>query len=154
MERNVSLTVKTKDGSLVTLRADEPEELTARISNAFVDDDFINAVSLMEAVIRGASGTEVKAVQSVQGALGGQVVSSPENPNFAPVAPPVGAPVATPAPASQAGDRTCAHGTMVKRTGQGQYGEWRGFFCPTPKGTSDQCKPVYLKKSDSAWSSF
>lgn len=154
MERNVSFTVKTREGSLVTIRADEPEEFVARVHSALANDDFTNAVEFIETVIRsGGQPVEVKAVQTIQSVVGGQVVSTPENPNFAPVAPPVGASSPTPA-AATAGSQQCAHGTMVKRTGQGQYGEWRGYFCPTPKGTSDQCKPVYLKKSQPEWAAF
>jgi hypothetical protein len=153
MERNISFTVKTKDGSLVTVRADEPEEFVARVTNAMADDEFVDAVALLEQVIRGgANATLASATATVVSSLGGEVISTPENPNFAPVAPPVTNEAATPV---QAGQRTCAHGVMTKRTGTGQYGEWRGYFCPTPKGTADQCKPVYLKKTDKTeWANF
>ena len=156
MERNVSFTVKTKEGSLVTLRADEPEEFVARVTQALADDEFTDVIHLLESVIRGGANAQLAtAAHTVVTALGGEVVSTPENPNFAPVAPPAGAPMAyAPAPV-QAGQRTCAHGVMTKRTGTGQYGEWRGYFCPTPKDTPDQCKPVYLKKQQKTeWDSF
>jgi len=155
MERNISFTAKTKDNTLITIRADEPEEFVARVANAFINDDFINAITLAETVIRHAnSPAEVRAVNNVVTAMGGEVISTPETPSFAPVAPPVNAQAAAPAP-TVSGERQCAHGVMVKRTGQGQYGEWRGYFCPTPKGTADQCKPVYLKKQQVAeWNAF
>lgn len=155
MERNISFTVKTKDGSLVTVRADEPEEFVARITNALADDEFVDAIALIEQVIRGGSNaTLASATATVISTMGGEVISTPENPNFAPVAPPVTNEAYAPAPV-QAGQRTCAHGVMTKRTGNGQYGEWRGYFCPTPKDTPGQCKPVYLKKTNKdEWAAF
>lgn len=63
-----------------------------------------------------------------------------------------GQPAAAPAqrrPAAQnaaptGGGKQCAHGEMVFRTGQGAKGPWSGHFCPTPKGTPDQCKPIFV----------
>lgn len=60
----------------------------------------------------------------------------------------------TPPPVA-AGDRTCAHGVMVKRTGIGAKGEWRAWFCPTPKGTEGQCSPKFAeKRNPSEWNAF
>lgn len=33
----------------------------------------------------------------------------------------------------------CVHGARVFRTGTGSKGQWQAWFCPTPKGTADQC---------------
>lgn len=41
--------------------------------------------------------------------------------------------------------KTCAHGEMVFRTGNGNKGPWKAFFCPQPKDAADQCKPVWVK---------
>lgn len=35
--------------------------------------------------------------------------------------------------------RVCAHGKRVRRTGNGNRGEWAGWFCPLPKGDKNQC---------------
>lgn len=157
MERKISFTIKTKDGSLVTFRGDSVTEFLDNVHEAISTDTFIDTVSMLETIVRnGGNAVLTTTAQSVVDAIpGAQVISTPENPNFAPVAPPqAAAPVAAPAPV-QAGQRNCAHGTMTKRTGTGQYGEWRGYFCPTPKGTPDQCSPVYLKKSQKAeWDAF
>lgn len=42
--------------------------------------------------------------------------------------------------------KTCQHGQMVKRSGfsRAKNQPWRGYFCPTPKGTPDQCSPVFV----------
>lgn len=54
-------------------------------------------------------------------------------------------PGATPV-ASPAGDApSCVHGPMTFRTGQGAKGPWKGYFCPTPKGTPNQCDPIFGK---------
>lgn len=42
---------------------------------------------------------------------------------------------------------TCQHGTRVIRNGASQKGPWSAAFCPTPKGTADQCPPVWLDES-------
>lgn len=39
--------------------------------------------------------------------------------------------------------KTCTHGVRQYKTGNGAKGAWAGWFCPTPKGTADQCKPVW-----------
>ena len=40
----------------------------------------------------------------------------------------------------------CKHGPMVARSGTGAKGPWSGFFCPTSKGTPDQCPPQFNKR--------
>jgi len=37
----------------------------------------------------------------------------------------------------------CKHGARVKREGRSGRGPWTGWFCPTPQGTPDQCKPEF-----------
>jgi hypothetical protein len=39
----------------------------------------------------------------------------------------------------------CKHGPMVARSGEKNGKRWSGFFCPTPRGTSDQCAPQFGK---------
>lgn len=38
----------------------------------------------------------------------------------------------------------CHHGERVHRQGNGARGPWEGYFCPSPKGTPDQCKPLFV----------
>ncbi|MFD5308272.1 hypothetical protein [Streptomyces ardesiacus] len=48
-----------------------------------------------------------------------------------------------PAPAAPAaGGFTCNHGARVLRKGN----NWEAYFCPTPKGTPDQCPPMWKQK--------
>ena len=40
---------------------------------------------------------------------------------------------------------TCHHGVRTHRTGEGSRGEWAAWFCPSPKGTPDQCDPIWSR---------
>lgn len=39
----------------------------------------------------------------------------------------------------------CRHGPMTFRQGTGAKGPWKGYFCPTPKGTPGQCPPQFQR---------
>jgi hypothetical protein len=47
--------------------------------------------------------------------------------------------------APAAGGKTCKHGEMTFRTGTSAKGPWKGHFCPSPKGTPDQCEPQFIR---------
>lgn len=53
------------------------------------------------------------------------------------------APAQAAAPAGNA--PVCNHGTMIQRSGTKNGRTWTGYFCPTPKGTPDQCSPKFNK---------
>ena len=42
-------------------------------------------------------------------------------------------------------DKQCKHGNMSFKSGTGAKGPWKGWFCPSPKGTPDQCQPVFIR---------
>lgn len=42
-------------------------------------------------------------------------------------------------------DKLCKHGNMSFKQGTGAKGPWKGWFCPSPKGTPDQCQPVFIR---------
>jgi hypothetical protein len=48
------------------------------------------------------------------------------------------------APASS-GSKACKHGEMTFRNGTSAKGPWKGYFCPSPKGTPDQCEPQFIR---------
>ena len=55
-------------------------------------------------------------------------------------------PVATSAPAAVVAEGHCKHGALVWRESKpGAPKAWKGWFCPAPKGTPDQCAPKFLK---------
>lgn len=145
-EAPFSYTVKLGNGNLFTVRGGEFSEFVANLGFAALVPGINDLIDALEG----------KAVQNVAQAFEGTVqsapVSQPVN-SFAPVAP-AGFAAAAPAPAAAAGSRTCQHGGMIQRTGHGAKGEWRAFFCPTPKGTPDQCQPVFAKRGTAEWDSF
>jgi hypothetical protein len=61
----------------------------------------------------------------------------------------------SPAPSAPASSgKVCKHGEMTKRTGSGPKGPWKAFMCPSPKGTPDQCEPVWIRRNDAEWATF
>lgn len=146
-EKNYVVNVKTSKGTIVTARGDTAEELISNI-NALVAEGASDAIATLEQVLTGMPQVSPSnsAIDTVVASLGGVVVS--ETPSFAPVPPPVSA-----AP-TLAGQVSCSHGSMIGRKGTGAKGEWKGFFCPTPKGTPDQCPPQWITKKEPAWNSI
>jgi hypothetical protein len=143
-EKNVTVTVKTKRGSLVTVRGDSVSEFLANAEDA-INQGMDNVVLMLEDSI-----LRQDAVEIVQETLGATVITPQAATPFAPVAPP-----ASPySPSAVSASRQCIHGIMTKRTGEGQWGPYKAYMCPTPKGTPDQCKPVYLKATDPEWQTF
>ena len=135
-ESTYVVNVKTSAGTIVTVRGDTAQELANNI-NEFEENAVALSVSALEGLLVGTQTPVTPA--AVASALGGTIVDT----SFAPVPPP-----------TQAGQMNCSHGTMVKRSGSGAKGEWRGYFCPTPKGTPDQCQPQFLKRGSSEWNNF
>lgn len=55
-------------------------------------------------------------------------------------------PVATSAPATPVAEGHCKHGALVWRESKpGAPKAWKGWFCPSPKGTPDQCEPKFVR---------
>lgn len=142
-ESNFSFTTKIVN-DLFTIRGDTYDEFLANL----IASANIPAVRALLDLLDGNASSEpsMATATAALSALGATPVTDPFAGTFAPVAPPVGA---------SAGDRTCSHGVMVKRTGQGAKGEWRAWFCPTPKGTDGQCQPQFAnKKNPAEWNAF
>lgn len=150
-EKNYVVNVKTTKGTIVTARGDTADELIANI-NALIANGAHESIVDLESLLTGTPQVypSLSAVDTVVNALGGTVVNEEawagEQKGFAPVPPP--AAVAAP---SLAGGRVCGHGPMVARKGNGAKGEWKGYFCPTPKDTPGQCAPQWLTKRDPEW---
>lgn len=114
---------KTSSGSLINLYAD------SIIDGMALLNEFAGAIPL---------------IKEAEAALAGAP---------APASTPAAAPAWTPAPASHpsfeastgTSGRTCKHGAMTYREGAGAKGPWKGYFCPTPKGTPDQCDAQFIR---------
>jgi hypothetical protein len=135
-EKNVTVTVKTKLGSLVTLRADEPQEFADRV-DAAAQAGFGFAVATYEGLINESAATPVE-VDEVARALGATVVAAP-------------APLAPVAPTSDVFSPTCKHGVKKHKIGNGAKGQWQAWMCPSPKGTPDQCTPQWIRQGEPGW---
>jgi len=94
----------------------------------------------------------ITAIHSVQSKLGASHTVATARATATPV-PQNDAP---PASFTAAATKQCAHGDMVPRKGTNSRGPWRGWYCPTPKGAPDQCKPVYVdrEKQPTEWNNF
>jgi len=144
-EKNYVVNVKTKNNTIFTVRGDTAEELNSNITDV-INFSVSDLVLALEELFLEVKPPAPSSVDIVANALGATVI---EATNFAPVPPPVAT-----APVSVAGQRMCQHGPMVTRKGTGAKGEWKGYFCPTPKGTPDQCTPQWITKKDPEWNSI
>jgi len=156
MESSYVVNVKTKVGTIITVRGTDATEFENNI-NALISNGVNDSIAAMEELFLGTQPSQPRSgVNTVVDALGGTVISETPIPVaeaavvFAPVAPPSNGNAVTAGTAS----RSCIHGVMTKREGVGPYGPYKAFMCPTPKGTPDQCKAVYLKPSDSDYATF
>ena len=146
-ESNFSFTTKIDGADLLTVRGDTYDEFLANAITLANVPGVLRLVNVLSGEVAAAPAAPVNAaIAAVATGLGGSVVGDPFGGSFEPVAPP--AAVAGP------GDRTCSHGVMVKRTGESEKGPWRAFFCPTPKGTPDQCKAIFVKRGTPEWAAF
>jgi hypothetical protein len=156
MESSYVVNVKTKVGTIITVRGADATEFENNI-NALIGNGVNNSIAAMEELFLNVQPSQPvrSGIDTVVDALGGTVVSETPIPVaeataiFAPVSPPVSN-TFTAGTAS----RSCIHGGMTKREGEGPYGHYKAFMCPTPKGTPDQCKAVYLKSNDPDYATF
>jgi hypothetical protein len=145
-EKNYVLNVKTKAGTIFTVRGDTYQEFLTNVNTA-VDAAVEVPIATLESALLVSS-----PVATVMNAVGGTVIDATPTAQFAPVPPPV-----TPSafnPLTGSAVKQCVHGEMTKREGSGQWGPYKAYYCPTPKGTADQCKPVYVKPNDPEWATF
>jgi hypothetical protein len=139
-EAPISITAKTPSSTLVTVRANNGEEL-----------DQLVATSL--AAIQSA-------VQELEAAVRGTNAAVPPNPQVASItaafnATPVDSFDAPVAPAMGAGSRACPHGTMTRIHGlTGKFGPYKGYFCPAKQGDPTKCTTQYIKQNQAEWNSF
>ena len=144
-EAKFSFTTKVAN-DLLTVRGDTYDEFLA---NA-ISLGTVTGIATLIAVLNGdvLPAAEAQAVSYVEQGLGASNVTQfpPQTPQgFQQPSAPVAA----------ANDRFCSHGAMVKRTGVGAKGEWRAWFCPTPKGTEGQCAPAFANRGNpTEWNAF
>ena len=111
---------KLADGTLINLYAADSAELEAQLA----------AVQDTAALIGAVSG-------SLANASGARAAVQGFNSNAAPAAP---------VQSSVVEQGNCKHGKLVYRESKpGAPKSWKGWFCPSPQGTPDQCAPQFLR---------
>ena len=147
-EAPISITVKTAAGSLVTVRAENGEELDQIV--ALSVHAIASAAQELETAVRG--GTPTPTAQSVAAALGGNII---ETGTTIPTQEYTQQPVVVAPPVATLGGRACAHGKMTAIQGMGKDGKpYKGYFCPAPKGAFDKCKNQYVVVQSPEWNTF
>jgi hypothetical protein len=135
-EAPISITVKSKAGSLVTVRAATAEELDQTVALALA--------SLSSAT------------QELEAAIGTVAVTNtavPPQPAIAAVAAAFNATDVVTTPG--AGARQCPHGTMTRIHGlTGKFGPYKGHFCPAKQGDPTKCTTVYVKAGSAEFATF
>jgi hypothetical protein len=132
-----SVSMKTRNGTILTLRADDFETFSTHIADA-VGGNINLIIGALEDVVHGQD-----PVAYATQALGATSVVTTPNIGSGPVAPPsMGS---FPAP-------TCHHGPKKHKSGQGAKGPWQAWMCPLPKERkAEQCQPQWIRKGQAGW---
>lgn len=149
-EAPISINLKTKAGTQLTLRANTSDEFTALTSQVFA---IVEAIDEVEKAVHSTgfsapSATPVDpAIGYLAQSMGGTVVSEQWNSPQ-----PTNAPIAAPA---AGGQRMCPHGTMTRIHGlQGKFGPYKGHFCPARQGDPTKCATQYVKANSPEFATF
>ena len=140
-EANFSLTTKI-NGDLFTMRGDTWDEFHNRIAEAATNlQAFITDVAIIQAAGHAAPVVNVATPAAPAPAVASDGWDSPA-PAFA-----------------QAQVPSCKHGPRTARAATYKSGPragqpYRAWFCPSPKGTPDQCGPIFLNPGTPEWNAF
>jgi hypothetical protein len=130
---------KLPDGRIFVIAGDDFASFKTHLSDVLGPEGAESILTTMATSIEGAPSFE-QAVANV----GAQF------PNATPVSPVP----QTSTPSTAPTGRSCKHGPMTKRQGSSAKGPWKGYMCPTPKGTPDQCDAIFLRRNEPEWSTF
>jgi len=131
---------KLADGTLINIYATDSAELETGLATIQDSAALINSVS--------ASLTSAGAVRALAAGLGATPIT--QAPSYVPApAAPVYAPAQPDYTAHQQvqiPEGHCKHGALVWRESKpGAPKAWKGWFCPSAKGTPDQCEPKFVR---------
>lgn len=147
-EAPFSYTQKLNGMNLLTVRGSTMDEflnnaaaLSLQIGSLLETTRLIDAASITEGGLHGSTPLP-------------EAPSAPQWGGTPPAAPP--APPAAPAAFTQAATAipACIHGQRTPRSGTGAKGPWKAFFCPSPKGTPNQCEAIWVRQGTPEWSVF
>ena len=128
---------KLPDGRIFVVAADTFNDFKSHLTDVLGPEGTEKVITTMATSIEGAPSFE-QAVATVTASIPGttEVPQRTSTPSTAPVG------------------RSCKHGPMTKREGSSAKGPWKGYMCPTPKGTPDQCDAIFLRRNEPEWSTF
>lgn len=129
-----SVSMKTRVGTILTIRADDFDSFSKNISDAVAGNIHLIVGALEDTV------HEQDPTKYVANALGATVIEEPAI-GSGPIAPPTNNVLAP----------TCQHGVKKHKRGNGAKGPWQAWMCPSAKGTPDQCIPQWIKRGDVGW---
>jgi hypothetical protein len=136
-EATISITAKTAAGTLVTVRAETPEDLGNLVAQGIFT--IADAVKEIELNVRGAGNAAVPpspVVGMLANSLGATVINESVLPGGT-------------------GQRMCPHGTMTRIHGlTGKFGPYKGHFCPAQQGDPTKCTTQYIKQNQPEWNAF
>ena len=140
MTGNFQVSSKLPDGRIFVVAAETYAGFCESLESVVGIEESQDLLKQMATSILGAPNTGVQAVQNVYAAFPNAEVVHSAHP--------------TQTPNSGPTSKSCTHGVMSKRTGAGAKGPWKAYMCPSPKGTPDQCEPVWVRRHDADWNSF
>ena len=147
-EKAIQISLKRNSGTIPLFRADTVEEITALMESAVMSEKFLATLEALEESLLGKQQAPVStpqpvaqpvqtnnataaAINNVVNGLGATIVGSSDKPT-----------------------RHCLHGKMTAVQGIGQFGVYKAFFCAAPKGATDKCSSIYLKKKDPEYATY
>lgn len=147
-EKNYVINVKTKAGTIFTVRADSAAELNANVQDVVNNATNQFVVALEELLADSTSQAAPEVV--IQSAFPGATVVSTPTGTTVPNTPvtvtttPANIPVSAPEPVAQTPSApVCRHGQMSWVAPANK--PWKGWFCPQPKDATDKCPPQFVK---------
>ncbi len=152
-EAPISINLKTKAGTQLTLRANNADEFTSLTAAIY---PIIEAIDEVEKAVH-STGFSAPAATPVNPAvgylaneMGGVVVGESWNTAGSAPQPFAGSPAA-----AGGGQRMCPHGTMTRIHGlQGKFGPYKGHFCPAKQGDPTKCATQYVKANSPEFATF
>ena len=140
MTGNFQVSSKLPDGRIFVVASETYAGFCEALESAVGIEESQDVLKIMAQSLTGAPANGVQAVQNIAAAFpGAEAVHTAHPTNAGNLGP---------------SSKTCSHGVMTKRTGAGAKGPWKAYMCPSPKGTPDQCEPVWVRRHDSEWSAF
>lgn len=135
---NYQVSSKMNDGRIFVVAADDYNSFVSNLKSLLGDVDAEALLTTMAGSLTGGPVSMESAASMIAASMGG-VPTTPTN-----YAPSTTAPVG----------RSCKHGPMTKRSGAGAKGPWKAYMCPSPKGTPDQCEPIFIRRNEPEWNTF